>query len=130
MGYAALLATQNGVLADLCMRAARAGCARLRRNTRYGRIRYSACACAARRGGMVTPHAWMHVLDYTKFSEDGSSSSTFVSATRTVSPETSKFSDTGTCKKYRCTVYSGTASDENIMKNMTYRVLDPGFMHA
>jgi hypothetical protein len=31
-------------------------------------------------------------------------------------------------KKYWCIVYYGIASDEKIMKNMTYRVLDPGFM--
>jgi hypothetical protein len=50
---------------------------------------------------------------------------------RHINPQTSKFSGAGTCKKYQCTVYCGTASDENIMKNMTYRVLDPGFtMHA
>ena len=46
-------------------------------------------------------------------------------------PRTSKFNSTGTCKKYRCTIYSGTASNRKIMKNMTYRVLDSGFtMHA
>jgi hypothetical protein len=50
--------------------------------------------------------------------------------------ETSKFSiavpvhvPVKTC--YWCTVYSGTASDEKIMKNMPYRVLDSGFtMHT
>jgi hypothetical protein len=50
---------------------------------------------------------------------------------RHVNPETSEFSSAGTYKKYRCTVYSGDASRRKIMKNMTYRVLDPGFtMHA
>jgi hypothetical protein len=50
---------------------------------------------------------------------------------RHVNPETSKISSAGTCKKYRCTAHSGTASDGKIMKNMTYRVLEPGFtMHA
>ena len=54
-----------------------------------------------------------------------------VLATRTVNPENSEFSSVGTCKKYRRTVCSGTASRRKIMKNMTYRVLDPGFtMHA
>ena len=54
-----------------------------------------------------------------------------VLATRTVNPETSEFSSAGTCKKYRRTIDSGTASNRKIMKNMTYRVLDPGFtMHA
>ena len=48
-----------------------------------------------------------------------------------VNPGTSKFSSAGTCKKYRRTIDSGTASNRKIMKNMTYRVLDPGFtMHA
>jgi hypothetical protein len=52
-------------------------------------------------------------------------------ATRIVNSETSKFSGADTCKKYRFTVYSGAALDEKIMKNMTYRVLDPEFtMHA
>ena len=51
--------------------------------------------------------------------------------TRHVNPETSKFRSAGTCKKYWRTVYSGTASDGKIMKNTTYRVLDPGFtIHA
>ena len=51
--------------------------------------------------------------------------------TRTVNPKTSEFSSVGTCKKYRRTICSGTASRRKIMKNMTYRVLDPGFtMHA
>ena len=52
---------------------------------------------------------------------------------RTVNPdpETSEFSSVGTCKKYRRTFCSGDASRRKIMKNMTYRVLDPGFtMHA
>ena len=54
-----------------------------------------------------------------------------VLATRTVNPGTGEFSSAGTCKKYRRTVDSGTASNRKIMKNMTYRVLDPGFtMHA
>ena len=54
-----------------------------------------------------------------------------VLATRTVNPETSEFSSAGTCKKYWRTIDSGTASNRKIMKNMTYRVLDPGFtMHA
>jgi hypothetical protein len=54
-----------------------------------------------------------------------------VLATRTVNPETSEFRSGGTCKKYRRTIDSGTASNRKIMKNMTYRVLDPGFtMHA
>ena len=76
----------------------------------------------------------------TRFSKDITKFSTHLSLViyrssvlekRHVNPETSKFSSTGTCKKYRCTVYSGDASDEKIMKNMTYRVLDSGFaMHA
>jgi hypothetical protein len=46
-------------------------------------------------------------------------------------PGNRKFSSAGTCKKYWCTIDSGTASNRKIMKNMTYRVLDPGFtMHA
>ena len=46
-------------------------------------------------------------------------------------PGDRKFSSAGTCKKYRRTVCSGTAARRKIMKNMTYRVLDPGFtMHA
>ena len=46
-------------------------------------------------------------------------------------PGNRKFSSAGTCKKYRRTVDSGTASRRKIIKNMTYRVLDPGFtMHA
>ena len=50
---------------------------------------------------------------------------------RTVNPGTGKFSSTGICKKYWCIFDSGTASNRKIMKNMTYRVLDPGFtMHA
>jgi hypothetical protein len=54
-----------------------------------------------------------------------------VLATRTVNPETGKFRSAGTSKKYRRTIDSGTASNRKIMKNMTYRVLDPGFtMHA
>ena len=51
--------------------------------------------------------------------------------TEYVNPETGKISSAGTSKKYRRTVYSGTASDGKIMKNTSYRVLDPGFtMHA
>jgi hypothetical protein len=46
-------------------------------------------------------------------------------------PGNRKFSSAGTCKKYRRTIDSGIASNRKIMKNMTYRVLDPGFtMHA
>jgi hypothetical protein len=46
-------------------------------------------------------------------------------------PGNRKFSSAGTCKKYRRTIDSGTASNRKIMKNMTYRVLGPGFtMHA
>jgi hypothetical protein len=46
-------------------------------------------------------------------------------------PGNRKFSSASTCKKYRRTIDSGTASNRKIMKNMTYRVLDPGFtMHA
>ncbi len=46
-------------------------------------------------------------------------------------PGNRKFSSAGTCKKYRRTIDSGSASNRKIMKNMTYRVLDPGFtMHA
>ena len=46
-------------------------------------------------------------------------------------PGNRKFRSAGTCKKYWCTICSGSASDKKIMKNMTYRVLDSGFtMHA
>ena len=46
---------------------------------------------------------------------------------RHVNPGTGTFRSTGTCKKYWRTIDSGTASNRKIMKNMTYRVLDPGF---
>ena len=46
---------------------------------------------------------------------------------RHVNPKTGTFRSTGTCKKYWRTIDSGTASNRKIMKNMTYRVLDPGF---
>jgi hypothetical protein len=38
-------------------------------------------------------------------------------------PGNRKFSSAGTCKKYRRTIDSGTASRRKIMKNITYRVL-------
>jgi hypothetical protein len=48
-----------------------------------------------------------------------------------VNLENGKFSSAGTSEKYRRTVYSGDVSDRKIMKNMTYRVLDPEYtMHA
>ena len=51
--------------------------------------------------------------------------------TEYVNPETGKFRSAGTSKKYRHTIDSGDVSDRKIMKNTTYRVLDPGFtMHA
>ena len=46
---------------------------------------------------------------------------------RHVNPGTGTFRSTGTCKKYWRTIDSGTASNRKVMKNMTYRVLDPGF---
>ena len=54
-----------------------------------------------------------------------------VLTTRSGNLETSKFRSAGTSKNYRRTIYSGTASDEKIMKIRTHRVLHPGFtMHA
>ena len=46
---------------------------------------------------------------------------------RHVNPGTGTFRSTGTCKKYWRIIDSGTASNRKIIKNMIYRVLDPGF---
>jgi hypothetical protein len=58
------------------------------------------------------------------------SSSTICVGKAYCEPGNRKFSSAGTCKKYRCTIDSGTASNRKIIKNMTYRVLDSGFYHA
>jgi hypothetical protein len=53
---------------------------------------------------------------------------------RHFNPETSEFSSAGTCKKYRCTVYSGDAADKKNHEKYdlpSTMVLDSGFtMHA
>jgi hypothetical protein len=50
--------------------------------------------------------------------------------TRYVDPGTGKFSSAGTCKKYRCTFYSGTASDRKILKKHDLPSTRSGIHHA
>ena len=50
--------------------------------------------------------------------------------TRYVNPGTSKFSSAGTCKKYRRTIDSGTASRRKIMKSADLPSTWSGFHHA
>ena len=53
-----------------------------------------------------------------------------VLAKHTVNPETSEFSSAGTCKKYRRTIDSGTASRRKIMKSADLPSTRSGIHHA